>query len=211
MKQDFSQADLSATEADRILLQHSSFNGAKFDGCRWTRPVFAHADMARISTKAVEWGTPGDRDSDDRVAADFSHARLTHADLTKAQICGFFYGSDLRNTSLVEADLSFSDFVGPNFSFDMSFGGARMRGAKLRHCRISNASFYSSDCRNTDFFGTQFSDVSVDGCDLSHAHFENAEIELTMFSPDQMQQAELSAAYDVDKLGLVQIGNRSVD
>ena len=205
---DFSQADLSATEADNILLQYSNLNGAKLDNCRWRRPVFAHADMSRISARVAQWGIPGDRDSKDRVAADFRHTRLANADLTKARICGFFYESDLRYTSLKETDLSFSDFLGPNLSFDMNFSGARMRDAKLRHCRISNASFYNSDCRATDFFGTQFCDVNMNGCDLNFANFENAEVELTMFSLDQIRQVELSAAYDVDRLGLVQIGNR---
>jgi uncharacterized protein YjbI with pentapeptide repeats len=53
---DFAQADLSGTEADNILVHHCSFNGALFDGCRWRRPVFAFADMRRVSAKRVEWG-----------------------------------------------------------------------------------------------------------------------------------------------------------
>jgi uncharacterized protein YjbI with pentapeptide repeats len=46
---DFAQADLSGTEADDILVHHCNFNGAKFDGSHWRQPVFAYADMRRIS------------------------------------------------------------------------------------------------------------------------------------------------------------------
>jgi len=83
---DFTQADLSGTEADNILVHHCSFNGARFDGCRWRQPVFAFADMRRSSAKRVEWGTLGRRGSARRSPADFSHAVLRNADLTEARI-----------------------------------------------------------------------------------------------------------------------------
>lgn len=54
---DFTQADLSGTEAYDIWVPHCSFNGATFDGCRWRKPVFAYSDMRRASAKAVKWGT----------------------------------------------------------------------------------------------------------------------------------------------------------
>jgi uncharacterized protein YjbI with pentapeptide repeats len=36
---DFTQADLSGTQADDLLVHHCSFNGTTFDGCQWRRPV----------------------------------------------------------------------------------------------------------------------------------------------------------------------------
>ena len=60
---DFTQADLSGTAADDILVHHCSFNGAKLDGCCWRQPVFAFADMRRASAKRAEWGTPALRGS----------------------------------------------------------------------------------------------------------------------------------------------------
>jgi len=65
---DFTQADLSGTEADDILVHHCSFHGATFDGCHWRQPVFAFADMRRASAKRVIWGTPGPRDSQSLLA-----------------------------------------------------------------------------------------------------------------------------------------------
>src|ERR1035437_463487 len=53
---DFTQADLSGTEADDILVHHCSFNGAKLDGCCWRQPVFAFADMRRVSAKREAMG-----------------------------------------------------------------------------------------------------------------------------------------------------------
>jgi uncharacterized protein YjbI with pentapeptide repeats len=132
---DFAQADLSGTEADNILVHHCSFNGALFDGCRWRRPVFAFADMRRVSAKRVEWGVAGHRGSAERSAADFSHAVLRDADLTEARICGQFYGTKLAGASLVHADLSLSDFMGP-MHYEMNFSRANLSEAQLRHCHI---------------------------------------------------------------------------
>jgi uncharacterized protein YjbI with pentapeptide repeats len=201
---DFTRADLSATVAGHILVHHSSFNGAKLDASRWKHPVFAYADMRRVSAKGAKWGAPGDRDSTDRITADFRHTTLKNADLTGAQICGFFYGSNMGNSSLVEADLSFGDFIGPNCYFDMNFAGARLRGAKLRHCRISQASFLNADCCDADFLGSQFSGVNMDGCRLTGANFKGVEIDRTVFSLDQMQKTDLSEVYDCDKLDFLQ-------
>src|ERR1035437_1316972 len=186
---DFTQADLSGTEADDILVHHCSFNGAKLDGCCWRQPVFAFADMRRVSAKRAEWGVPGRRDSPERALADLSHAVLNNADLFEARICGYFYGTKLRDASLVRADLSLSDFLGPKH-YETSFSGAQLRGAKLHHCRISSASFFNADCSGVDFSRTVFSDVRMKGCNLSRASFHGTEIEQTMFSPDQMRGAD---------------------
>jgi uncharacterized protein YjbI with pentapeptide repeats len=101
---DFTQANLSGTEADDLLVHHCSFNGATFDGCHWRRPVFAFADMRRASAKRVIWGTPGPRAPSEPPRADFSHAVLRNADLTEARICGYFYGTKLAGASLVRVD-----------------------------------------------------------------------------------------------------------
>jgi uncharacterized protein YjbI with pentapeptide repeats len=148
---DFAQADLSETEADDIFLHHCNFNGAKFDRCHWRHPVFAFADMRRVSARDVAWGIPRSRGPAERLLADFSHTVLNHADLSKAQICGLFYGTKFLKASLLQADLSYSEFMGPKH-YEMSFSGARLSGANLRHCRISSASFYEADCSDVDFF-----------------------------------------------------------
>jgi uncharacterized protein YjbI with pentapeptide repeats len=124
---DFSQADLSATEADKISVEHCNFHGATLDGSRWRRPVFAYADMRRISAKGAKWGVPSEIDSGDRAVADLTHTVLSNSDLTEAQICGFFYGSRLDETLLVEADLSFSNLIGPcELTFGLSLSHARL-------------------------------------------------------------------------------------
>jgi uncharacterized protein YjbI with pentapeptide repeats len=189
---DFAQADLSETEADDIFLHHCNFNGAKFDGCHWRHPVFAFADMRRVSAKGVAWGTPRSRGPAERLLADFSHTVLNYADLSEAQICGLFYGTKFLKASLLQADLSLSEFMGPKH-YEMSFSGARLRGAKLRHCRISSASFYEADCSDVDFSHSDLSDVRMIGCNLTGACFRGAEIEQTVFSPDQIGQAIFEA------------------
>ena len=156
---------------------------------RWRQPVFAFADMRRASAKGVEWGTPGRRGAPQRSLADFSHAVLHNSDLSEARICGYFYGTKLRDASLVRADLSLSDFLGPKH-YEMSFSGAHLIGAKLRYCRISSASFFNADCSETDFSHSVFSDVRMNGCNLSRASFHGAELEQTMFSLDQMRDAD---------------------
>jgi uncharacterized protein YjbI with pentapeptide repeats len=191
---DFAQADLSRTEADDVLVHHCSFNGAKFDDCRWRQPVFAFADMRRVSAKRAEWGTPALRGSPQRSLADFSHAVLNSADLSEARICGYFYGTKLVGAFLVQADLSFSDFLGPKRYEMTTFSGAHLIGAKLRHCRISSASFFNADCSETDFSHSVFSDVRMKGCNLSCASFHGTEIEQTMFSPDQIRDADFGWA-----------------
>jgi uncharacterized protein YjbI with pentapeptide repeats len=189
---DFTQTNLSDTEADDILFHHCSFNGAKFDGARWRYPVFAYADMRRVSAQRVEWGVSSGRDSAERLTADFSHTILKNADLTKARICGYFYSTRLGEALLTLADLSFSDFIGPKYDFEMSFSGARLGGAKLRHCHISSASFYNADCSEADFSRTIFYNVKMKGCNLHRARFRGAEVERKMFSPDQMREANLT-------------------
>jgi len=179
---DFAEADLSGTEADDILVHHCSFNGAKFDYSHWRQPVFAFADMRRASAKRVEWGKPGRRGSARRSLADFSHAVLRDADLTEARICGFFYGTKMVGACLQRADLTFSDFLGSKY-YDVSFSGAKLNRAKLRHCQISSATFFSSDCTGTDFSHSEFSDVRMKGCNLSGACFRNAEFERWMITP----------------------------
>jgi uncharacterized protein YjbI with pentapeptide repeats len=186
---DFTQANLSGTVADTILVHHCNFHGAKFDGCHWRRPVFAYADMRRASAKGVEWGTPGPRDSAERSPADFSHVVLFDANLSKSRVCGFFYGTKLRDAALEQADLSNSDFLGPKY-YEMSFSGAQLSGAKLRHCNISSVSFFNADCSGVDFSHTVFSDVRMKGCNLTRARFQGTEIEQTMFSPDQIRDAD---------------------
>jgi uncharacterized protein YjbI with pentapeptide repeats len=192
---DFTQADLSGTEADEILVHHCSFNGARFDGCHWRRPVFAFADLRRASAKRVIWGMPGRHGSARRSLADFSHTVLHDADLSEARICGFFYGTKMVGACLRRADLSFSDFLGPKY-YDVSFSTAQLSGAKLRHCQISSATFFNANCTETDFSHTEFSDVRMNGCNLSGACFRNAEFERWMISPDQMCQADLREAID---------------
>jgi uncharacterized protein YjbI with pentapeptide repeats len=187
---DFTQADLSGTEADNILVNHCSFNGARLDGSHWRQPVFAFADLRRASAKRVIWGMPGARAPLEPPRADFSHAVLHDADLTEANICGFFYGTKLVGASLVRADLCHSTFLGPKH-YEMTFSGAQMRGAKLRLCQISSATFFNADCTDTDFSHTVFSDVRMNGCNLSGACFRNAEFEQWMITPDQIRDADL--------------------
>src|ERR1035437_1246103 len=190
---DFTQADLSGTEADDIMVHHCSFNGATFDGCCWRQPVFAFSDMRRASARRVKWGTPGRRGSAERSLADFSHAVLHNSDLSEARICGYCYGTKLRDASLVRADFSLSDFLGPKH-YEMTFSGAQLSGAKLRRCRISSSSFFNADCSGVDFSRTVFSDVRMKGCNLSCASFHGTEIEQTMFSPDQIRDADFGWA-----------------
>lgn len=187
---DFAQANLSETEADDILVHHCNFNGAKFDGCRWRQPVFAYADMRRASAKAVRWGNSGRGGSVSDLFADFRHTVLSNADLTEARTCGYFFGTKLSEASLLRADLSQSDFLGPKHH-EMSFVGAQLGGAKLHDCRMSSVSFFNADCSGTDFSRSVFSDVQMKGCNLSRARFRGAEIELTIFSSEQIHQADL--------------------
>jgi uncharacterized protein YjbI with pentapeptide repeats len=190
---DFTQADLSRTEADDILVHHCSFNGATFDGCHWRQPVFAFADMRRASARRVAWGIPGHRDSAERSLADFSHTVLHEADLSEARICGYFYGTKLRDASLVQADLSLSDFLGPRH-YEMSFSGARLTSARLRDCQISSVSFFDADCSEADFSGSTFSDVRTKGCNLSGSRLQGTKIERTLFSADQLRGADFRDA-----------------
>lgn len=172
---DFTQADLSGTEADDILVHHCSFNGATFDGCHWRQPVFAFADMRRASAKQVTWGTPGPRDPLEPPRADFSNTVFCDADLTGARICGYFYGTKLAGTGLVQADLSHSVFLGPKH-YAMTFSGAQMKGAKLCHCQISSVTFFNADCTNIDFSHSNFWDVCMKDCNLSGARFRKAQL-----------------------------------
>jgi uncharacterized protein YjbI with pentapeptide repeats len=187
---DFTQANLSGTNADNILVHHCNFNGAKFDGSHWRRPVFAFADMRRASAKQVKWGTPSPRDSADRPLADFSHAILRGANLAEARICGYFYGTKLVGASLVNADLSLSDFLGP-VHHEMNFSRANLCEAKLRHCHISSANFSKANCSHVDFSHSIFSDLIVNDCNLRGAIFVGAEFERTVFSPYQIDDTEL--------------------
>jgi uncharacterized protein YjbI with pentapeptide repeats len=142
--------------------------------------------MRRASAKRVIWGTPGPRDLSEPPRADFSHVVLRDADLTEARICGYFYGTKLVGASLVRADCCHSNFLGPKH-YEMTFSGAQMRGAKLRHCQISSATFFNADCAGVDFSHTVFSDVRMDGCNLSDACFRNAEFERWMITPGPMR------------------------
>jgi uncharacterized protein YjbI with pentapeptide repeats len=189
---DFTQADLSGTEADDILVHHCSFNGARFDGCHWRQPVFAFADMRRASAKRTIWGTSGPRDPLEPPRADFSHAVLQDANLTEARIYGYFYCAKLVGASLVQADLSHSIFLGPKH-YEMTFSRAKMRDAKLRHCQISSATFFNADCSEVDFSHTEFSDVRMKGCNLSGACFRDAKFEPWMITPDQIRDAHINA------------------
>jgi uncharacterized protein YjbI with pentapeptide repeats len=173
---DFTQADLSGTEADDILFHHCSFNGAIFDNCHWRQPVFAFADLRRASAKQVTWGMPNPRDPLVPPRADFSHAALHGADLTEATICGFFFDTKLFRARLYHADLSYSTFFGRKFC-ETTFTGANMIGAKLRYCQLLSARFYNSNCTEVDFSHSDFSDVRMEGCNLSDTCFSNATFE----------------------------------
>ncbi len=183
---DFGQADLSGTEADDILVHHCNFNGAKFDGSQRRRPVFANADMRRASAK----GTLGRRGSARRSPADFSHAVLNDADLSEARMCGQFCGTDLVRASLVKADLSLSDFLGP-VRYEMNFSRANLRGASLKNCHISSASFSKADCSDVDFSGSVLSDVITKDRNLLGTVFSKTEFERPVFSLHQIEDFEL--------------------
>lgn len=187
---DFTQADFSETEADDILFHHCNFNGAKFDGCRWRQPVFVFADMRRISAKKVEWGNSARRGAAMHFRADLGHAVLSNSDLADARICGDFYGTRLGGASLMRADLSWSELLGP-MHHEMSLAGAQLTDAKLRHCRISSASFSHADCSGADFSHSILSDIRMKGCNLSRARFKGAQIERVVFSVEQIDQADL--------------------
>jgi uncharacterized protein YjbI with pentapeptide repeats len=185
---DFSQANLSETEADDILVHHCNFNGTHFDACHWRQPVFAYADMRRISAKQARWGTLTPHSSEERSPTDLSHAVLFNADLSDARICGFFYGTKLGDASLVRADLSFSRFQGPHN--ETSFSGAQLIDAIFHHCSLSSVSFFNADCSGADFSHAVLSDVRMTGCHLGRARFQGAEIERTTFSFTQMRDAD---------------------
>jgi hypothetical protein len=138
--------------------------------------------MRRISAKRVIWGMPGPRDFIEFPRAEFSHAVLRDADLTEARICGFFYGTKLVGASLVQADLSHSNFLGPKH-YEMSFSGAQLIGAKLRHCQISSVSFFNADCSETDFSYTVLSDVRMKGCNLIGAIFTRLNLSVQSSRP----------------------------
>jgi uncharacterized protein YjbI with pentapeptide repeats len=169
---DFTQADLSRTEADDILLHYCSFNGATFDNCHWRQPVFAFADLRRASAKQVTWGTPGPRDPLEVPRADFSHTSLHDADLSEAAISGFFYGTRLVRARLCHADLSYSNFLSPKF-YETTFTSAQMIGAKFRHCQFSSVSFYNANCTEVDFSHSDFSDTQLKGCNLLASRFSS--------------------------------------
>jgi uncharacterized protein YjbI with pentapeptide repeats len=173
---DFTQADLTGTEADDILIHHCSFNGAIFDNCHWRQPVFAFADLRRASAKQVTWGAPGPRGPLEPPLADFSHAALHDADLREGTISGFFYGTKLVRARLCHADFSYSNFIGPKH-YETTFSGAQMIGAKLRHCQISSVSFYNANCTEVDFSHSDFSEVQMKGCNIADACFSNATFE----------------------------------
>jgi uncharacterized protein YjbI with pentapeptide repeats len=173
---DFTQADLTGTEAYDILFHHCSFNGAKFDNCHWRQPVFAFADLRRASAKQVTWGMPDPRDPLDPPRADFSHAALHDADLRQAKISGFFSGTKFFGACLCHADLSFSTFFGSKFC-ETTFTGANMIGATLRYCQFLSARFYNSNCNEVDFSHSDFSDVRMEGCNLSGTCFSKATFE----------------------------------
>jgi len=146
--------------------------------------------MRRASAKRVKWGISDHRGSPARFLADFRHTALNGADLTEAQICGYFYGTQMGGASLVRTDLSHSDLLGP-MHHGMSFAGAQLHGAKMCDCRLSSVSFFNADCAGADFSLAILSDVRMKGCVLTRARFREAEIERTMFSPDQMQQVDV--------------------
>jgi uncharacterized protein YjbI with pentapeptide repeats len=173
---DFTQADLSETQADDILIDHCSFNGAILDNCHWRQPVFAFADLRRASAKQVTWGAPGPRGPLEPPLADFSHAALHDADLREGTISGFFYGTKLVRARLCHADFSYSNFIGPKH-YETTFSGAHMIGAKLRHCQISSVSFYNANCTEVDFSHSDFSEVQMKGCNIADACFSNATFE----------------------------------
>jgi uncharacterized protein YjbI with pentapeptide repeats len=185
---DFTQADLSGTEADDILVHHCSFNGAVFDNCHWRQPVFAFADLRRTSAKKVIWGTPGPRDLLEPPRADFSHAALHDTDLREATISGFFFGTKLVRARLCHADFSYSHFLGPKF-YETTLTSAQMIGAKLRHCQISSVSFYNANCAEVDFSHSDFSEVQMKGCNFSDACFLNATFERRTSSFSQWHPA----------------------
>jgi uncharacterized protein YjbI with pentapeptide repeats len=167
---DFVQANLSGTEADDILFHHCNFNGATFGECSWEKPVFAFADMRRVSARQVRWGVPDLRRSPDRLLVDFSHVALCDADLSGARVCGFFYGANLNGACARYADLSFSEFIGPKFGFEMSFFRTDLTGAQLNHCKMANVSFFNANCCEADFAGSSFTDVQIKRCSLKGAH-----------------------------------------
>jgi uncharacterized protein YjbI with pentapeptide repeats len=147
--------------------------------------------MRQASAKRVRWGVPGRRESAERSTADFSHAVLHKADLSQAEVCGFFYGTKLVDSCLVGADLSLSDFMGNPRHVETTFSGAILSGAKLRDCRISSVSFFNADCFKADLSRSTFSDVRMKGCNLMGARFRGAEIERTVFPPYQIDDLEL--------------------
>ena len=188
---DFSQTNLSQTEADDILVHYCNFNGAIFDACRWRQPVFAHADMRRISAKASELGWPAIGAT---PRADFSYTALNDSDLYNARILGCFYGARFGGASLVRSDFSGSEFSGPS-CHEMSFAGAQLIEARFCDCRISSASFFNAECRMADFSRTTFSNVKMKGCNLTGAIFRGAEFRRTEFASNQLIEADFCGSF----------------
>ena len=180
---DFTQADLTNTEADDILVDHCSFNEATFDDCQWRQPVFAYSDMRRVSARRATWGTRDPRKSFFSSRADLSHTVFGDADLTNANICGYFFGANLRGARLVEANLSHSNFTGP-MRCELTFAGTNLKASKLTDCLISCVSFFGADLSDTDF--SRFSDVIMKGCKLARARLEEATFDQRDISSAQM-------------------------
>jgi uncharacterized protein YjbI with pentapeptide repeats len=156
---DFTGADMTGVTGRNVSFLRASLHDARLSWSHFEVVTFSHASLRRSNCDNAVWGWDAEsKRNPSRVdpsnSSGFQHTDAGRADFSRAKIRGFFHESNFCSATMIEADLSYSDFCGTGFS-QTSFYGADLSAAKFNFANLSHVNFSSANCTEMDFINAE--------------------------------------------------------
>jgi uncharacterized protein YjbI with pentapeptide repeats len=194
-------ANLSAASLENVNLNSAELTGANLycsnlKGTRSTKVSFREANLENADLEnTVLQGQQTDFTKANLRGANLRNANLQGANLTGAVLCG----ANLDGTNLTEANLQDADLTSTNLS-NATFTGANWLETKLDNVDLLPAKEALAWCiinrsiENTNFQGTDLSDIKLDDANLQGMNFRGANLEAGRLTKANLSNANFSEA-----------------
>ncbi|MGE9010686.1 pentapeptide repeat-containing protein [Leptospira interrogans] len=155
---DFTAADLTETTANQISFHRSSLQRARLSWSQLKLPIFCGATLRRALCNDVVWGWPSPLvlvpppSTDGWLPrATFINTDLSFSNFDNARVMGYFSGTRFGSSSLLDTDLSHSDFTGIKYVCENSFSASKLTRTRFKHASIESTNFRSARLCEVDF------------------------------------------------------------
>lgn len=178
--------DLSGEDLSGYDLHKCNLNGVNFQGANLTNVNFSESSLMYADFRQANL-----------LEVDFSHATLLCANfdgLTIADVV--FDGANLSSARMHDFTAYRSKFTGASLYgtniFWATFQNCRFVNTTIEQCKLSCATFITSECQ-----GTKFTDTTIVFCTFNSCNFTDTKIKGTVFSSCRLIHLRFDASHPV--------------